>query len=170
MDIRRMTSLAFGVLAVGLTGLVAGCGAGVSDTTFTQPGGGATPTPSPTPTATPSISRFAGVWSGNYTLNTGQIGQAEITISNTGVISGEVFATAQLPNGDGPVSGTVNANGLTQIIFRSASNNAITFNGSGTLTVNPSTDRLEGTLNQLVNGNVAGSVTISLPRGPLIRA
>jgi hypothetical protein len=52
------------------------------------------------------------------------------------------------------------------VTFRSASNNAITFQGSGTLTINPVTDRLEGTL-QSTSGSVGGSVSISLPRGGL---
>ena len=147
---RRSAFTALALVAAGLlsTGLVVtGCGSGGSDNSPIL-----------------SVSRFAGTWSGDFTASTGQTGQTQVVITDTGGITGISVNTVTDGQQQGPAAGSIDANGLVNINFTYS---GFTINGRGTLVLNSAQNGLTGTLTRIQNGTSAGNVLVTLHKGTL---
>ena len=152
MKTRRPVVTAFALVAAGLlsAGLVTGCGSGVSDSSFSG--------------SQLSVSRFAGTWSGDFTASTGQTGQTQVVISDTGSITGISVNTTTNGSEQGPATGSIDASGLVNVNFTYS---GFTINGRGTLVLNSAGDTLSGTLTRIQDGTSAGTVVTVLHKGVL---
>jgi len=110
---------------------------------------------------TVTTSPYLGSYSGTFTTSKGQTGTAEFSVASNGDVSGTLHnnTTGQT----GTINGSVDSSGNVNITSTYSSGST---KDTGTVSINPTTRILSGTLTEYMNGGVYDSITLQVMLQP----